>query len=107
MLEWTELEEIHTKPGEVRFDKLLIKGAGLAKQSKFLNYLSIIMLPLAAHVVQWLKQRRKDLVILASPVHIPLWDMGAGPRMRPYKLRSCVTVRVARKRTLTPKSHEC
>jgi hypothetical protein len=30
MLEWTELEEMHIKPGEVRFNKLLIKGAGLA-----------------------------------------------------------------------------
>jgi hypothetical protein len=28
-------------------------------------------------VAQWLERRRKDLVILASPVQIPLWDVGA------------------------------
>jgi hypothetical protein len=33
----------------------------------------------AARVAQWLEQRRKDLVILASPVRIPLWDVGVGP----------------------------
>ena len=33
----------------------------------------------AAGVAQWLERRRKDLLILASPVRIPLWDMGVGP----------------------------
>jgi hypothetical protein len=32
-----------------------------------------------ARVAQWLKRRRKDLVILVSPVRIPQWDVGAGP----------------------------
>jgi hypothetical protein len=29
-------------------------------------------------VVQWLERRRKDLVILAFPVRILLWDVGVG-----------------------------
>jgi hypothetical protein len=33
----------------------------------------------AARVAQWLERRRKDLVILASPVRNPLWDVGASP----------------------------
>ena len=33
----------------------------------------------AARMAQWLERRRKDLIILASPVRIPLWDVGAGP----------------------------
>jgi hypothetical protein len=33
----------------------------------------------AARVVQWLERRLKDLVILASPVRMPLWDVGSGP----------------------------
>jgi hypothetical protein len=32
-----------------------------------------------ARVAQWLERRRKDLVIIASLVRIPLWDVGAGP----------------------------
>jgi hypothetical protein len=31
-----------------------------------------------AGVAQWLELRRKDLVILTSPVRIPLWDVGVG-----------------------------
>jgi hypothetical protein len=33
----------------------------------------------AARVAQWLERRRKDLVILASPVQILVWDVDAGP----------------------------
>jgi hypothetical protein len=33
----------------------------------------------AARVVQWLERRRRNLMILASLVRIPLWDVGAGP----------------------------
>jgi hypothetical protein len=62
-----------------------------------------------AHVAQWLKRRRKDLMILklsrAFESHcesrVPVF------RMKPYKPRLCVAVGVARKRTLTAKSHEC
>jgi hypothetical protein len=32
----------------------------------------------AARVAEWLERRYKDMAILASPVRIPLWDMGAG-----------------------------
>jgi hypothetical protein len=38
-------------------------------------------------VAQWLEQRRKDLVILVSPVRIPLWEMGAGVTERSDCLR--------------------
>jgi hypothetical protein len=38
-----------------------------------------ILIKQAARVAQWLERRRKDLVILASLVRIPLWDVGAGP----------------------------
>jgi hypothetical protein len=34
---------------------------------------------IAVRVAQWLERRRSDLVILASPVRIPLWDVGAVP----------------------------
>ena len=33
----------------------------------------------AVRMAQWLEQRHKDLVIFASLVQIPLWDVGAGP----------------------------
>jgi hypothetical protein len=37
-----------------------------------------------ARVAQWLERRCKDLVILASPVRIPLWEVPV-LRMRPYR----------------------
>jgi hypothetical protein len=30
------------------------------------------------NVAQWLERRRKDLMVIASPVRIQLWDVGAG-----------------------------
>jgi hypothetical protein len=51
-------------------------------------FLGVSMLPFlprvtiqekVARVTLWLERRRKDLVIFASPVQIPLWDVGAGP----------------------------
>jgi hypothetical protein len=32
-----------------------------------------------ARMAQWLKPRSKDLMILTSPVRIPLWNVSAGP----------------------------
>jgi hypothetical protein len=32
-----------------------------------------------SHVAEWLERRRKHLVIVTSPVRIPLWDVGVGP----------------------------
>jgi hypothetical protein len=32
-----------------------------------------------ARVAQWLERRRKGLMIVASPVRISLWKVGAGP----------------------------
>jgi hypothetical protein len=36
------------------------------------------MLNKVARVAQWLEQRRKDMMILASRIQIPLWDVGSG-----------------------------
>jgi hypothetical protein len=58
-------------------------------------------------VAQWLEQRCKDLMIFASRVRIPQWDMGASPTDKTHKPRSRITVCVARKRTRTAKNHEC
>jgi hypothetical protein len=59
-----------------------------------------------ARVVQWLERRRKDLMILASLVRIPLLDVGAGPSDESVSNEASVAVGVARNRTLTGKSHE-
>jgi hypothetical protein len=44
-----------------------------AESSTYTTFLKV------AREAQWLERRRKDLVILASPVRIPLWDLAAGP----------------------------
>jgi hypothetical protein len=38
---------------------------------------ALVSLMLVPRVAQWLEQRRKDLVILATSVRIPLRDVGA------------------------------
>jgi hypothetical protein len=43
------------------------------------NVSRLSVIHVAARVAQRLEQKRKDLVILASPVQIPLWDVGASP----------------------------
>jgi hypothetical protein len=45
-------------------------------------------------VAQWLERRRKDLMIFASPVRIPLWDVGAGLSDETYKPMPRVAVGV-------------
>jgi hypothetical protein len=52
-----------------KFKKLYIEDIDIASGS--------YNLARAARVAQCLEQRRKDLVILAPPVRIPQWDMGA------------------------------
>ena len=68
-----------------KFKKLYIENIDIASRSYNLAW--------AARVAQCLERRRKDLVILASPVRIPLWDVGAVSQLS-----------VAQKRTLTAKS---
>jgi hypothetical protein len=72
-------------------------------QTQQRQYRRQYILPQTTCVAQWLERRCKDLVFLASPVKILLWDV-AFLRMRPYKPRSHVAVGVARKRTLTAKA---
>jgi hypothetical protein len=52
------------------------------KRYFFLKIISLVVSLIqnvSARVAQWLEQRRNDLMIFASPVQIPLWDVGAGP----------------------------
>jgi hypothetical protein len=66
------------------------------------NYSLKLLTKQAASVAQW-SERRRNLVILVSPVRIPLWKVGAGP----YNPKSRVAVGFTQKRTITTKSHEC
>jgi hypothetical protein len=68
-----------------------------------LHFRSLIVV----RVAQWLERRLKDLMILASPVRIPLWDVGAGPSDETVKTEVPCRSRCGTKKNPTAKSHEC
>jgi hypothetical protein len=59
-------------------DRLVLQEGKPVLHAFIWGNLSFKNLYKAVRVVQWLERRRKDLVILASPVRILLWDVGVG-----------------------------
>jgi hypothetical protein len=48
-------------------------------QVSLLFYYECLQFSIIINVAQWLEKQCKDLMILASLVRIPLWDVGASP----------------------------